>query len=193
MKTKVTLILIAAILIAIIYFLIQGNNKLSKENNRLEDNQETLMQGAFIFQTQDSLNAIEIERLLLDRKELNKHYSQLIEDARKAGVKDGRIQAISQFGTSTTTQIVTLVKDSVIYLDTLKCFNFKDEWLKLQGCIKKDSISINYTQEDSLIQIVSRVPKKWWFFRWGTKAIKQTIISKNPRTKLKYLEYIEVK
>lgn len=193
MKTKVILALIAAILIAIIYFLIQGNNKLSKENKRLGNNQETLMNGANQFKTKDSLNAIEIERLLLDRDELNKHYSGLIEEARKAGVKDGRIQAISQFGTSTTAQIVTLVKDSVIYLDTLKCFNFSDTWVKMQGCIKKDSISINYTQEDSLIQIVSRVPKKWWFFTWGTKAIKQTIVSKNPRTQLKYLEYIEIK
>ena len=37
----------------------------------------------------------------------------------------------------------------------------------MKGCIRNDSLSLNYSNQDSLIQFVSRVPKQWWFFKWG--------------------------
>ena len=45
----------------------------------------------------------------------------------------------------------------------------------------------------SLFQVVHRVPKQWLFFRWGTKAIRQEVVSSNPHTKIVYSEYIELK
>ncbi|MFR4044610.1 MAG: DUF6549 family protein [Odoribacter splanchnicus] len=38
-----------------------------------------------------------------------------------------------------------------------------------------------------------RVPRRLWFIRWGTKAIRQEIISRNPYSRIAYTEYIELK
>ena len=36
----------------------------------------------------------------------------------------------------------------------------------MKGALRNDSLSLNYSNQDSLIQFVS-VPKQWWFFKWG--------------------------
>ncbi|WP_350308236.1 DUF6549 family protein [Gabonibacter massiliensis] len=46
---------------------------------------------------------------------------------------------------------------------------------------------------DTLVQIVYRVPRKFLFIRWGTKAIRQEVISKNPYSKITYSRYIELR
>ncbi len=46
---------------------------------------------------------------------------------------------------------------------------------------------------DTLIQVVHRVTRQFWFIKWGTKAIRQDIVSKNPHSQIVYTEYIELK
>ena len=38
-----------------------------------------------------------------------------------------------------------------------------------------------------------KISQLWLFFRWGTKAIRQEVVSSNPHTKIVYSEYIELK
>ena len=46
---------------------------------------------------------------------------------------------------------------------------------------------------DTIKQIVHRVPKKFLFIKYGTKGIKQEVVSKNPHTKIVFTEYRELK
>lgn len=45
---------------------------------------------------------------------------------------------------------------------------------------------------DTLRQIVHRIPRRFLFIRWGTKALRQEIISSNPHTRIVYSEYIRI-
>ena len=43
---------------------------------------------------------------------------------------------------------------------------------------------------DTLRQIVHRVPRRFLFIRFGTKAVRQEIVSSNPHTRIVYAEYV---
>ena len=98
----------------------------------------------------------------------------------------------------TAVEVQTIVKDSIIYRDTsylkVQAIRWKDPWINVDGLIMPDKkLDLRIQSVDTLFQVVHRVPKQWLFFRWGTKAIRQEVVSSNPHTKIVYSEYIELK
>ena len=193
MKKNIVIIVIILILSIALGISIKSCSNLKQEKARLENNQDTLIKSNTLFKTKDSLNATKINALTLNLSSAKDYYQRLIKEAKEAGIKEGRINSITELGTTTSDTIIVTLKDSIVIYDTLKCFDYNDEFMAMEGCIKNDSLSLNYSNQDSLIQFVSRVPKQFWFFKWGTKAIQQTIISKNPKTTFTYQKYIEIK
>ena len=50
-----------------------------------------------------------------------------------------------------------------------------------------------YTNDvDTLRQAVHRIPRRFLFIRWGTKALRQEIVSTNPHTRIVYAEYVKI-
>ena len=172
---------------------IKSCSSLRKDKERLENNQDVLIKENTKFKTKDGLNVSKINALTLNLSSTKEYYSNLIKEAEKAGLAAKRVTSITEVGTVTKDTLRIKVRDTIYLKDTLKCFDYKDNFFTINGCLKKDSLSINYSNQDSLIQFVSIVPKKWLFFTWGTKAIQQTIISKNPKTTFIYQKYIEIK
>ena len=74
-----------------------------------------------------------------------------------------------------------------------KVFRWADRHVSVDGIIQADSVSCHVTSIDTLQQIVHRVPRRFLFIRWGTKAIRQEVVSSNPHTRITYTEYIEFK
>lgn len=74
-----------------------------------------------------------------------------------------------------------------------KVFRWSDRHVSVDGIIRTDSVSCHVTSIDTLRQIVHRVPRRFLFIRWGTKAIRQEVVSSNPHTRITYTEYIEFK
>ena len=72
-----------------------------------------------------------------------------------------------------------------------KVFRWADQHVSVDGIIRDDSVSCHVTSIDTLQQIVHRVPRRFLFIRWGTKAIRQEVVSSNPHTRITYTEYIE--
>lgn len=72
-----------------------------------------------------------------------------------------------------------------------KFFRWSDRHVSVDGMIRADSVSCHVTSIDTLRQIVHRVPRRFLFIRWGTKAIRQEVVSSNPHTDIIYTEYIE--
>ena len=193
MKKYIVIAAIILILSIVLGISIKSCSNLKEEKARLENNQDVLIKDNTLFKTKDSLNATKIDALTLNLSSAKEYYQRQIKEAKEAGIKEGRINSITELGTNTLDTIILTLKDSIIIYDTLKCFDYNDEFMEMKGCIRNDSLSLNYSNTDTLIQFVSRVPKKWWFFKWGTKAIEQTIVSKNPKTKFTYQKYIEIK
>ena len=120
-----------------------------------------------------------------------------LQRAEDLGLQVKRLQAASKTETQTKVEIQTVVKDSIIYrngiLDSLKRIEWRDPWVSVEGTLKKDSLNLNVTSVDTLYQFIHRVPHKFWFIKWGTKAIRQEITTSNPHSKIVYTEYIELK
>ncbi len=173
------------------------NKKLRADNDRLTANQTALMQKATYYKTEAGKSAASVQKMELSNSELKANYKQVCQTAEELGIKVKRLQSATTTVTETEIRAITQVRDSMVYrdgaIDTLKAFIWQDAWVNILGELKGRDVSLNVVSQDTLIQIVHRVPKKFLFFRWGTKAIRQEITSTNPHTKITYTEYIELK
>lgn len=198
MKTSVKILLGIIIALALaVLFLGRNNRSLRSDNNRLQGNNEALMEDVATYLDMADRSAASVQMLELEKGELEKHYQDVCQRAKDLGLQVKRLQAASKTETQTKVEIQTVVKDSIVYrngvLDSLKHIEWRDPWVEVEGTLKKDSLDLNITSVDTLYQFVHRVPHKFWFIKWGTKAIRQEITSSNPHTKIIYTEYIELK
>ena len=184
------------ILVIIIVFLSRSLHRQRQENDRLSSNQTALFQDISYYRTRDSLSAASVERLTLTKKELEQNCEALARDIKDLKIKLKRVQSVSQASIETEHIIRTVVRDSLIVrdrVDTLQCIDYHDNYLTLSGCIEHNHFSGHIMSRDTLLQVIHRVPHRWWFIKWGTKAVRQEIVSKNPHTHVVYSRYIELK
>ena len=71
--------------------------------------------------------------------------------------------------------------------------NITNNYIKINGCIVDNKFEGNIQTNDTLIQIVTKVPKKFLWFSYGVKYFKQTVHSTNPYSTINYSEYIDIK
>lgn len=171
--------------------------KSNSEKERFKANQTALLAKVDTLTTENGKHAAEVLKLTLTANELKKSNAQLKATAEELGIKLKRVQSASTSATKTEIKVVTQVRDSIVYRDSIitpiKVFSWRDAWTDVDGVIEKDSVDLSVQSVDTLTTIVHKVPHKFWFIKWGCKAIKQTVISSNPHTKITYTEYIEVK
>lgn len=173
------------------------NRNLKEEKDRLTSNQQALMEKVEYYQTEAGKSAASVQRLQLSYSELEKNYSDVCKVAEELKIKIKRIEAASTTQTATEVEVNTTVRDSVVHRDTLpplklQAIEWSDPWVAVVGELKGKDLKLNITSVDTLTQIVHRIPKKFWFIKYGTKAIRQEIRSSNPHTKIVYTEYIEL-
>ena len=199
MKSKLIIIVacLFGILTGVIAIHSNALKKERKEKNRLESNQESLFQAVRKYKVSDSLNAASVERLTLTKYELERHRSDLVNTVEALNIKLKRVNSTSLTATSTSQTITTPIIDTVFISNTdtveVKCIDYYDKWLTLNGCIDKDVFTGKFQAIDTIVQVVHRVPKQWWFIKYGTKAIRQEVVSKSPHTSIEYTEYIELR
>lgn len=85
-------------------------------------------------------------------------------------------------------------KDSNVLLSYHSRFpqqiSWSDPWMSLRGTIRGDSFTARIESRDTLQMIIHRVPKKFLFFRYGTKGVRMDVVSQNPHTRLSYPKVI---
>lgn len=190
------LISVIAILVLAVGLLYWQLDKTKAEKNRLSSNQEALLSDIEFYKTEAGDNAASVQKLELSKSELEKYCDDLTKTVKDLHIKISRVQAVSTTVAQSDYQIVTVVKDSIVYRDkpvTLQAINFKDPWIDMAGVIDSGVFSGNISTRDTLAQVIHRVPKKFWFIKYGTKAIKQEIVTKNPHSSIVFTEYIELK
>ena len=74
--------------------------------------------------------------------------------------------------------------------DTVRSFRWRDPWVTVEGHIRGDSADCRVESVDTLRQVIHRVPRRFLFIRFGTKAVRQEIVSSNPHTRIVYAEYV---
>lgn len=191
-------LLIACVILAVLCASLLGAvRELTQEKDRLTGNQEALMEEVQYYQDEAGRQAASVQRLELSKSELEAYNGELTQRIEDLNIKLKRVQAATTTATQTNVEIKTIIKDTIIYRDAgmlvLPAIKWQDPWVNVDGIIKPDStVDLSIQSVDTLFQVVHRVPKKFWFIKYGTKAIRQEITSSNPHTKIVYSEYIEL-
>lgn len=192
---KISIYLIGILSLAVVTLYWQLD-KTIMEKQRLSNNQEALLSDVDHYKTESGKNAASVQKLELTKSELEKYNVDLKETISDLNLKINRIQAAATTATQSNYNIKTVVKDSIVYRDVpvkLQRIDFRDPYIDLTGTIDSGTFSGDITTRDTLVQIIHRVPKKFLFIKYGTKAIRQEVVSKNPYSKIVYTEYIELK
>ena len=185
-------VLIASLIAAVI-----GLRKERAEKERFKANQTALLAQVDTLTTENGKHAADVLKLSLTVDELKQTNAALKKTTDDLGIKLKRVQSASTTGVKTEVKFITQVRDSIVCRDSIvvpvKAFMWRDPWTDVTGVIERDSVDLLVSSVDTLTTIVHKVPHKFWFIKWGCKAIKQTVVSSNPHTKITYTEYIEVK
>ena len=166
------------------------------ETKRLRNNCEALATETTLYRTRLDQSAASVVAMQLEMEEYRKQHARDRERIRTLGVRLRRVESIASAATKSEVTFVAPRCDTVVVRDvvrdTLSLFRWSDQWVTLEGCIRGEEVECHIESIDTLRQVVHRVPHRWWFIRYGTKAIRQEIVSSNPHTRIVYADYIEL-
>lgn len=169
---------------------------LIEENGRLERNNRVLNGEVQLYRTENDRSAASIEALELTVAEFREVHERDAKEIESLGIRLSRAESYAKSAMTTTITDTVVVRDTVIVRDSLpesyRYFAVADAWSRVEGILYGDCLSYAVHSVDTLHQVVHRVPHKFWFIRYGTKAIRQEVWSSNPNTELVYTEYIEL-
>ena len=176
--------------------IVVGAKYLLKENARLENNNYALIESDKTYRTNADESAASVQVLRLKVGEYEELHAADAERIRKLKIKLKRLESASKSVTKMAVDITVPLRDTVILRDTLRLhdtvrlFRWRDSWVTVDGVIDNDSVSCSVSSVDTLHQIIHRIPRRFLFFRYGTKAIRQEIVSSNPHTEVVYSEVV---
>ena len=203
MKKYIIIAAIALAVAAVVTIWVQRSriNQLTGERDKYRTNTETLLQDVSRYQTKDSLNAAKVGVLELKSSEFERYRASDAELIKTLQTKNRELEAVTTAQMETITQLRGTVRDSIVYLpgDTvttvLRCIEYSDKWVDLDGCIINNTFSGKIITRDSLLITESVQYKRWLGFLWKTKRIKNRefdIVSKNPNSKITGFEVITI-
>ena len=192
MKTKITLIGIICALIIFIIIMFKQNNIISQDRDLYKRNMNSALIECIEWKTKDSLSAAKNATLNLKISELERYRINDINQINQLKKKNEELNNLIKNSSKTEIKIITQLKDTVIYKDTVKYFNWNDNWVSVKGLIQKDTVDLNISNSDSLVISVATKYKRFLGFLWKTKKIKDQnvyVVSKNPHTTITNIEY----
>ena len=195
MKTKITLIGIICALVIFIIIMFKQNNIISQDRDLYKRNMNSVLMECVEWKTKDSLSAAKNATLNLKISELERYRNNDISQINQLKKKNEELNNLIKNSSKTEIKIITQLKDTVIYKDTIKYFNWNDNWTSVKGLIQKDTVDLNINNSDSLVISVATKYKRFLGFLWKTKKIKDQnvyVVSKNPHTTITNIEYYGV-
>lgn len=173
----------------------------SGEVVRLRNNQEALTSELTTYRTRLAHSAASVQALQLRLDEFREARQRDAERIKALGVKLRRVESSTKLSTSTRLDVRTRVQEvpipkdtlGAMVTDTVQLFRWSDAWVSVEGEICRGEVACRIESRDTLHQVVHRVPRRFLGIPYGTKAIRQEIVSSNPHTKVVYAEYIELR
>ena len=181
--------------------------ELMGESERTKENQDVLLHNGRveIGRTQSGRPRASVQAITLKTSDLKRSPDSLLAvNKKELKIKNSRIMAAAT--TSTTTQVDVKAAIRPVPHDTcsrilsgsyrppdVSQVSWSDPWITLRGEIEGDSMQVHIESRDTLQMIVHRVPKKFLFFRFGTKGVRMEVVSQNPHSRLSYPRIIMFK
>ena len=166
--------------------------RMSQENKRLRCNQHSLLQDIELYRTRTGDAAASVEALTLQLDEFREQRAEDADYIRSLNIRLRRAESYAKSVVASHHSATLPLRDTIILRDTVRIFAFNDTWSSLAGHIANDTLHYNLHTIDTLRQVIHRIPHRFLFIPYGTKAIRQEITSSNPHTTLVYTEYIEL-
>ena len=169
---------------------------LARENERLRRNESALRHGVELYRTESGRSAAAVEALEMEVAEFRELHRDAAKEIASLGIRLRRAESVAQSVAVTTLTDTVVVRDTIVVRDTVavaaRHFAAADAWSRVEAILFGDSVQYAVRTIDTLHQVVHRVPRRFLFIPYGTKAIRQEVWSSNPNVKLVYTEYIEL-
>lgn len=170
------------------------------EIRRLTQNQNALASQVEHYRTRAGEEAASAQVLRLRCAEFEELRAVDADRIRQMGIRLRRLEAASTSVTATSVALSAplretvrvAVRDTLLLRDTVRLFRWRDAWVTVEGMLRDDSVACRVESIDTLRQIVHRIPRRFLFIRWGTKALRQEIVSSNPHTRIVYTEQVRI-
>lgn len=210
LKALLALAVVTTLLMAALAISVHTCRKLSADRNRLLQNQTQLLQAQDntpdTTRTADGRSQLTTPTLTLKHSEFLASGDPLLQRARAMHINPSRINQAATAAAETHINITTPI--------TTDTFTYTDPYTTLTGIIHADSstlsipntpsvilpptstlqqrIQLQLTTHDTLDIIVHRIPRRFLFLRFGCRAVKLTISSRNPNTHLTYARFYKI-
>lgn len=210
------------LLVLVPLFVVMGLRELSQmreENERLDQIQDVLLHNGEveIGRTSDGKATASSSALQLRASDLKRIPDSLLAvNQQKLKIKNSRLMAAASASTATMVDVETPILNSFITTPSaplpladstidvrvsplshgdlsVQRVSWSDPWIRIHGTIERDTFKAHIEVRDTLQMIVHRVPRRFLFFRWGTKAVRMEVVSQNPHTQLQYPRLIMVR
>ena len=163
-----------------------------REMMRLRNNNEALATETTLYRSRLEESSASVVAMQLQLKEFREQHARDVKRIRALGLQLRRVESSAKTATKSEVEFVAPRIDTVILRDTLSLFRWRDRWVSVEGAIRGEFVECRVESVDTLHQVIHRVPRCFWFIRYGTKAIRQEITSSNPHSRIVYSEYIEL-
>ncbi len=198
-KITMYLIIVSLGLAAVAGVALHQCQLLKQEKQRLAANIESLTTGTEQYITEAGRQAARAQQLELTTGELKQQCADLQARLEDMGIRNKYLQRAVSASTQMSAKVDTVIRDSIVYvpqlarLDTLQVLRWADAWVQLDGIIRSGRFTGSITSQDTLTVAVHRVPKKFWFIKWGTKRIDVSVASSNPHNVINEVKCVEIR
>ena len=180
-------------------------SKLKEQCSMLERNQQSLLEQCDTLTLANGKHIARVMELELTNEELCKLVGEDYQQISELRIKNKYLQHVISTGSHTELKVDTIIKDSIIFVpvidstgitykqDTMQVWNWQDDWVKAHGTIYNNKVEAEFESTDSLMIVAYRVPKRWWFIKYGTKYVEMEVVSSNPHTKLQYAKSVKLR
>lgn len=180
--------------------LVIGHRHYRAENGRLKQNLTAQASHTELFRNRLGEAAAQSQTLRLRIAEYERLRADDAARIRTLGIRLRRLEAAAKAVTATAAElhaplhdtVVVRLRDTLVLRDTVRLFRWHDAWVRIEGEIAADSVFCRVESVDTLHQTVYRIPRRFLFIRWGTKALRQEISSSNPHTRIVAAEYVKI-
>lgn len=163
---------------------------------RLRNNNEALTGETKLYKSRLGESAASALALQLELDEYRAQHASDMKQIKALKVRLRQVESVATAATQSEIEAKAPLRDTIIterlVTDTLSLFRWSDRWVNIEGVIRDKCVECHIQSVDTLRQVIHRVPHRFLFFRYGTKAIRQEITSSNPHTRIVYAEYIEL-
>lgn len=186
--------------LAVTALLVAGYRRHCSESRRHRENLQALEAGMTHYRTRLGEQIASSQALRLRCAEFERLHAEDADRIRRLGIRLRRLEASARTVAFTSLEartplhdtVVRCIRDTVVRRDTVRLFRWQDRWVTVEGRLAADSVVCRIESVDTLHQIVHRVPRRFLFIRWGTKALRQEVRSANPHTRIVHAEYLKI-